>query len=31
MMFTGAAGRIAPAAGVVSAVCGLMAVLAFVL
>ncbi|GFF26550.1 hypothetical protein IFM51744_00023.2, partial [Aspergillus udagawae] len=30
-MFTGAAGRIAPAAGVVSAVCGLMAVLAFVL
>jgi hypothetical protein len=31
MMFTGTAGRIAPAAGVVSAVCGLMAVLAFVL
>ncbi|GIK03386.1 hypothetical protein Aspvir_007455 [Aspergillus viridinutans] len=31
VMFTGAAGRIAPAAGVVSAVCGLMAVLAFVL
>ncbi|EAW25153.1 putative GPI anchored protein [Aspergillus fischeri NRRL 181] len=31
MLFTGAAGRITPAAGVVSAVCGLMAVLAFVL
>jgi hypothetical protein len=31
LMFTGAAGRMAPAAGVVSAVCGLMAVLAFVL
>lgn len=30
-LFTGAAGRITPAAGVVSAMCGLMAVLAFVL